>query len=103
MQKFEYDGLFELISKQERADYWVLFRDSKRKVLNVEREFSIKISKLEAFSAHKYTIRGGGQNLRSRQLSEIRHVCRLLGVSSLHGQNNLILDTERLEQVKDYV
>ena len=40
--------------------------------------------------------------MRSRQLSEIRIICGLLGVDTLHGKDNMELDAQRLKQAKEY-
>ena len=88
---------------EERRDHWILYRDSRGKVLNVKREFSSTVANVESFSDGKWTIRGGGQDLRSRQLSEVRMLSSILGVATFHGSNNFILDEEKLKEVKDYV
>ena len=88
---------------EERRDHWTLYRDSRGKMLNVERAFSSTVAYVESFSNGKWTIRGGGQDLRSRQLSEVRKPLSILGVATFHGSNNFILDEEKLKEAKDYV
>lgn len=58
---------------------------------------------MESLSNFKYTFRAGGQDLRARQLSEIRIICRILKVSSLHGNEGCSLDKRDLQQAKWYV
>ena len=47
-------------------------------------------------------MRGGGQDLRSRQLSEIREVARIIGVTSIHGSHGVELSEETLRKVKEH-
>ena len=61
------------------------------------------VSQVETLSANKMTMRGGGQDLRSRQLSEVRKICSLLAITTFHGSNNCILNEENLENAKNYV
>ena len=70
--------------------------------MNVEREFKTAIAQLERYSKNNKTLRGGGQDLRSRQLSEIRTICRLLGISTIHGNHDHILN-ENFTNAREYV
>lgn len=103
MQKFQYNQLFKVLSEHEKIEYWVLFRDSKRKVFNVRREFQMLVSEIESFSNFRWTIRSEGQDLRARQLSEIRAICKLLRVTTLHAQNNFKIIEDDLRRANDYV
>ena len=103
MRKFEYYGIFANIPDIEKADHWVTFRDSRQRVLNIQKEFATQISHLESLSNYKWTLRAGGQDLRSRQLSEIRTICRILKLSTLHGNHGLILGETLLQEAKEYV
>ena len=80
-----------------------MFRDSRGKVINIKREFKMSVTNLESFSNYKYTLRAGRQDLRARQLSEIRNICRFLGISTLHGNQKLMLDEDKLRVGKGYV
>ena len=73
------------------------------KVLNVEMEFSMTVARVESFSQGKWTIRGGGQDLRSRKLSEIRRLSKILGVTSLHASHKWKLDEKMINEAKDHV
>ena len=77
-----------------------MFRDSLNKVLNVRLEFLMTITGVESRSDYQFTLRGGGQNLRARQLSEIRNICRKLSISSLHDQDNLTIEPGKVLCVK---
>ena len=57
---------------------------------------------MERYSEKKLTLRGGGQDLRARQLFEIRKICRLLGITTIHGNHNHILN-ENIKNAKEYV
>ena len=48
-------------------------------------------------------MRGGGQDLRSRQLSEIRQVARIIGMTSIHGSHKVKLNEESLVKAKEHV
>ena len=61
------------------------------------------VARVESYSRGRWTIRGGGQDLRSRKLSEIRKLSTLLGVTSLHGCHEHILDDKMLNEAKDHV
>ena len=80
MRKYEYCGLFVNLSDAEKVNHWELYRDYRQKVFNIQRQCSIQVSDIESLSDHRWTIRGGGQDLRSRQLSEIRTICRILRI-----------------------
>ena len=80
-----------------------MFRDSLNKVLNVRLEFFMTITGVESRSDHEFTLRGGGQNLRARQLSEIRNICRKLSISTIHDQDNLTLEPSKVLIVKNDV
>ena len=103
MKRFEYDQMFSCLSTEERAKNWTMFRDSISKVLNVRREFTSTISTVESFSNHRMTLRAGGQDLRARQLSEIRAICRKLSISTLHDVDKRTVEPEKLQSVKRYV
>lgn len=103
MRKFEYNAMFSKISEAEKGNHWEIFQDCRRKVLNIQKEFEVQVSDLESLSYNRWTIRAGGQNLRSRQLSEIRTLCALLNKSNLHGNNGLVLDETNLQNAKSYI
>lgn len=103
MQKFQYNQLFKVLSDREKIQNWHLFRDSKRKVLNIKREFQMLVSEIESFSNFRWTIRSEGQDLRARQLSEIRAICKLLRVTTLHAENNYKINGDDLQRANDYV
>ena len=102
MRKYEYIQLFSTSLENDLEKYWYLWRDKRAKVINVQREFGMTVETLESYSYYKYTIRGGGIDMRSRQLSEIRTICRLLGITTLHGSNKKKLSVEQLDKAKDY-
>ena len=81
----------------------MIFRDSRRRVLNIQKEFATQVSHLESLSNYRWTLRAGGQDLRSRQLSEVRTICRILQLSSLHGDDGLILRETLFQEAKEYV
>ena len=103
MQRYEYDQLFQALNESEKTEHWVIFRDSKKKVLNDEREFKSLVSKIESFANYKWTIRSGGQDLRARQLSEIRLICKHLRIKTLHSSNMKKVSDIDLQKAKDYV
>ena len=49
------------------------------------------------------TMRGAGQDLRTRQLSEVQEICSLLAVTTFNGEHNYILNEDNLENAKNYV
>ena len=61
------------------------------------------ISQVERFSANNMTMRGAGQDLRSRQLFEVQKICSLLAITTFYGKHNYILNEENLENAKYYV
>lgn len=103
MIKFKFDQMFACLSTSEKVEHWAMFRDFLHKVLNIRREFIVTISDLESLSDHRFTMRAGGQNLRARQLSEIRMICKMLGIITLHDVDNFDLDADKLLSLLDYV
>ena len=49
------------------------------------------------------TMRGAGQDLRTRQLSEVQEICSLLAVTTFNGEHNYILNEDNLDNAKNYV
>ena len=102
MMKYDFDHMFNCLAKDEKIKHWPMFRDSLAKVMNVQREFRNAITTIESLSNYRLTLRAGGQNLRARQLSEIRIICRNLGVSCLHD-HMCEIDVAKLCNVKRYI
>ena len=61
------------------------------------------ISQVERFSANNITMRGAGQDQRSRQLFEVQKICSLLAITTFNGKHNYILNEDNLENAKNYV
>ena len=102
-KKYEFDCMFTCISLDERKKHWVIYKDYTGKVLNIFCEFHTAISNIENLSNNKVTLRAGGQNLRSRQLSEIRTIYKMLGIDSLHAAAKVPLDDHLVSLVKEYI
>ena len=103
MMRFDYDRMYNCLDRNEKNEYQPMFRDSLSKVMNVQRKFKNAITIVESLSNYRLTLRAEGQNLRSSQLSEIRVICRNLGVSCLHDTNKCEIDGAKLCNVKLYV
>ena len=103
MKRYEYERLFETLSEGEKVENWRLFRDNRGKVNNTQREFHTEVRRYEEFSNHKWTMRTGGQDLRSKQLSVIRIICAILEIDTIHGNHKLVLSEDSVKKVKDYV
>ena len=98
IRKFQYDLLFTILSESEKSEHWKLYRDNKRKVLNVESEFRMLVTTIESFSNFRWTIRGGGQDLRAKQLAEIRLIFGLLEVNTLHNNHEHVIRKDLFEK-----
>ena len=102
MKKYEYSVMLSCLSSTEKSHFWSMFRDNLRKVLNIKREFQDKVMTVENLSNYRMTLRAGGQDLRARQLSEIRVICNFLGLSTLHEVDKLEISAGCLTNVKQY-
>jgi len=63
----------------------------------------MQVSELQSLSYIKWTIRAGDQNLRSRQLPEVRTIAGLLKISSLEGNDGLVLNATKIQNAMRYV
>lgn len=53
MRKFEYYAMFAKIAHAKIAEHWEIFREFRRKLFNIQKEFGMQISDLESFSNNK--------------------------------------------------
>ena len=53
MRKFEYYAMFEKIPDAKKAKNWEMFRDCRKKVFNIQKEFDMQTSELESFMDNK--------------------------------------------------
>ena len=95
--------MFLYLNEDELATNWHMWRDEERKVHNVLREFGNSVYLVENKLEGKWTLRAGGQIMRSKQLSIIREICYKLELITLHGSHMKKLNGELLEIALDMV
>ena len=103
LQKYRYKDTFRHLDYEGLITHWKMQRDQLNKVNNVKREFGIPVRELENKSNHKQTLRAGGQNMRSKQLEIIRQICSNLQVSTLHGNDQHVLQEDLFQTTLEQV
>ena len=64
---------------------------------NICREFGTSVELLEKTFCGKWTLRAGGQILKSKKLSIIREICQSLELLTLHGSHKAVIEQELVE------
>ena len=77
-----------------------MWRDEQWKVNNICRDF---VELLEKTFSGKWTLRAGGQILKSKQLSIIREICLSLEILTLHGSHKVFIGHDLVNNTIDFV